>query len=70
MQSLKDQMEDIIETHNKNEDCLSQMAMRVGSNESRYRLQKVPDYNSVRKQFNIKRCLSKAKVANVVKKYV
>lgn len=63
-------MKEIIESHNKNEDCLSQMAIRIGSSESAYRHQKVPDYNSVRKQYNIKRSRSKAKVTNVVRKYV
>ena len=45
MEGLKHQMEEIIDTHNQNEDCLSLLAKRVGSADSHYKLKKVPSYN-------------------------
>lgn len=62
-------MEEIITSHNQNEDCLSKMAKRVGSSESKYRLKKVPEYNSISMKQSIKRIKTKSRVTDVVKRY-
>ena len=46
------------------------MAIRIGSSKSKYRLQKVPIYESFKTKQTFKRTKSKARVTNVVKKYV
>ena len=46
------------------------MAIRIGRSKSKYRLQKVPIYDSLETKETFKRTKSKTRVTNVVKKYV
>jgi hypothetical protein len=64
--NLKLQIETIIDEHNQCEDYLSLLKTGLGSDETKYRRQKVPEYPSLNRS---KSPHEKSKV-NVVKRYV